>query len=192
MTLTPEPEAGAMLTAAPAFPPSSYKRLSGMLRRGQGYRAPGPCAIPGCTYAARGELDAARYGWEWDKPRSPPFVWDHCHTHDYVRGILCRDHNRRIAPIDNQDHYRLRRYRDLPELLAYRERCPACALSSPWQPVMVRHSPALVHRTAHLAERESTRSGSQVAGAGAFACQWTSGASEHDRYRGGASRHGPV
>jgi hypothetical protein len=127
-----------------------------MLRRGQGYRAPGPCAIPGCTYAARGELDAARYGWEWDKPRSPPFVWDHCHVHDYVRGILCRDHNLRIGPVDNQDHYHLQRYAPakLAALLAYRERCPACVLSGPWHPVMVRHSPALVHRTAHLAERE--------------------------------------
>jgi len=80
-----------------AFPPESYRRLRYLMDHGKGHRAPGPCAIPGCVYPAL-----------HDKPLSPPFVWDHCHLHDYVRGILCRLHNAQISPMDRQDHWFMR------------------------------------------------------------------------------------
>lgn len=146
------------------FPPESYKRLRYLMDRGKGYRAPGPCAIPGCTYIKRGGRWATR-----DIPLSPPFVWDHCHLHDYVRGILCREHNGLLAPIDNQDHWHvagLGRRADLAELLAYRNRCPHCAALGPWRPIMVRHTPAMVHRAAYLDEiqaRYATRRASREA-----------------------------
>ena len=132
--------------AIDAFPPTSYQRLYGMMRRGEGYRAPGPCAIPGCAYRI------------WEKPFSPPFVWDHCHVHDYVRGILCRTHNVQMGPVDRQDHSHLRAIQrhlgqqGIAELLAYWLRCPECAALGPWQPIMVRHSSAIVRR-AFLLER---------------------------------------
>ena len=116
-----------------AFPPESYRRLSFLMRRGKGYRAPGPCAIPGCTYAARGEPDAATEGWEWDKPKSPPFVWDHCHAHDYVRGSLCRYHNGQMRWLDA----RIADPRREAELMAHWLRCPNCEAGG-WEPMATR------------------------------------------------------
>lgn len=121
-----------------------------MRRRGEGWRATGPCAIPGCAY--RSDVDTLM---------SPPFVWDHCHEHDYVRGMLCRDHNQLIAPVEAQDHWRLLhmpRRVVIADLLAYLERCPHCAALGPWRPIMTWHPPGLVRRAAALeAQRQACR-----------------------------------
>jgi hypothetical protein len=134
---------------AAAWPPTSYRRLRSLMRQGTGQRAPGPCAIPGCALAVPDP-----------RPLAPPFVWDHCHAHDYVRGILCRVHNVAMWPVDGQDHAELRRqlahHRGalvLADLAAYWARCPGCAALGAWQPVMVRHSPGIVARAAELAAR---------------------------------------
>lgn len=139
---------------APAFPPASYKRLSGMMKRGQGYQAPGPCAIPGCTWLRRVGDYADTEKRVYRGSSQPLFVWDHCHAHDCVRGILCRNCNGKMAAVDSQHHWLLRNLPGVAELLAYWERCPECAAFGPWQPVMVRHSPSIVRsakRTIELA-----------------------------------------
>jgi hypothetical protein len=141
------------------FPPASYRRLCSLRRRGLGYRAAGPCAIPGCEYAARAIASAARYKARLgyppppiDRPLSPLFVWDHCHAHDYVRGVLCRDCNQKISPWDRQDHWVLRHRQERQEaMIAYRARCPECANLGSWTPIAVRHDPARVHRSKYLA-----------------------------------------
>jgi hypothetical protein len=85
---------------------------------GQGQRAPGPCAIADCDYARR----CARWGYAEDRPLSPVFVWDHCHHHDYVRGMLCREHNGDMQPLDARI---LGADRDAA-LMVHWLRCPRC------------------------------------------------------------------
>lgn len=133
------------------WPPTSYRRLRRLMDRGQGHRAPGPCAIPGCTLARPDP-----------RPLATPFVWDHCHAHDYVRGILCRIHNGMMAPVDNQDHAKIQWWSrlsaatfNLAALTAYWERCPECSSAGPWQPIMVRHSTWIVQSAAERIARDA-------------------------------------
>jgi hypothetical protein len=134
-----------------AFPPESYRRLSSLMKRGKGYRAPGPCAIPECSWVGRLGCDAAKrdYG-----SGLPLFVWDHCHPHDYVRGMLCRYHNGQMRFLDGQDHYAMRgRWSGgglFPLLCAHWERCPPCAERGPWRPLMVFQTSSQVARSRRL------------------------------------------
>lgn len=123
------------------FPPTSYRRLCQMMRQGRGFRAPGPCGFTNCTYVT-----------SFESKLSPPFTWDHCHAHDYVRGMLCRMHNgHHLPPYENQDHWALRR-QGVPdaETIAWLMLCPTCAELGPWHPLMVRQLPYQVSRSKYL------------------------------------------
>ena len=82
--------------------------------------ARGPCEIPGCTNVTL----AAMYVME-------TFVYDHCHIHVEVRGVLCQDCNYAMSSIDKGRRWR-------PELQeayeSYWARCSGCAPFSPWHP----------------------------------------------------------
>ncbi|WP_327710043.1 endonuclease VII domain-containing protein [Streptomyces sp. NBC_00464] len=53
-------------------------------------------------------------------------VWDHCHTHGYIRGPLCAQHNLRMRQYDEG----WERYTGDPDFIEYARRCPGC--SGPW------------------------------------------------------------
>lgn len=145
-----------MATVAEPWPPTSYRRLRSLMDHGRGRRATGPCGITGCDY-----LDSCDGPSRVDSPLYPLFVWDHCHEHDVVRGALCQRHNAAMGYVDRQDHAQLRRYSgQLADLLPYWQRCPGCAALGSWQPVMVRHWPALVRLNldrAAAADRQAAR-----------------------------------
>ncbi|MGO9189596.1 MAG: endonuclease domain-containing protein [Streptosporangiaceae bacterium] len=83
--------------------------------------AQGPCEIPGCTnvtpFAAKCVMET--------------FVYDHCHLHGEVRGVLCQDCNYAMSFIDRGRPWR-------PELQdayeSYWTRCSECAPFGPWHP----------------------------------------------------------
>lgn len=152
-----------MTDTAAVFPPESYRRLRRLMDSGQGYLAPGPCAIPSC--------DRARPD---PRPLNSTYVWDHCHQHDYVRGMLCRYHNVQLGPIENQDHWALRIKPPSRDLLVYWARCPDCAADGPWRPLMLRQSPTRIALAAwfagqvvaggfrRIAEREADQAAASV------------------------------
>lgn len=103
--------------------PLSYSGMVALRKRGRGSPAAGPCQVSGCMYAKH-------------VPR-PRYVYEHCHTHDYIRGIACLECNHFMASIDA---------RVMPDprigwtggrrpagLLEHWARCPGCAAAGPWE-----------------------------------------------------------
>lgn len=109
----------------PVWPPASYKRLRYLMDHGKGQRAIGPCAVPKCRFK--------RYA--PDTPLSPFYVWDHCHLHDYVRGMLCRTHNGLMSWLDA----RIAGHQASSDanLMEHWLRCPQCAAGG-WEPWLTR------------------------------------------------------
>ena len=100
----------------------SYCQLRSLRRRGSVPPASGACAIPKCR-------------------RSFPRVYDHCHAHDYVRGVLCNWCNGLMAFIDVRisliitiGHPRVTAA-EHAALLAHWRRCPYCAAGGDWRPL---------------------------------------------------------
>jgi hypothetical protein len=108
-------------------------RYSELDRRRNAYPAAAPpCAIPGCTYLRR--VYYARAG----DVRRWVVVYDHCHIHDRIRGVLCRDCNNAMthvdAGVDLSGVRSGRKWAELwPAFLAYWERCPECLAGGPWE-----------------------------------------------------------
>lgn len=67
--------------------PASPIRYSEIVRRGMAWRAStwdlSLCAIDGCEVTGNGRL-----------------VFDHCHDHGWLRGVVCFPHNSRLGQID--------------------------------------------------------------------------------------------
>ena len=137
-------------TMAEQFPPQSYRRLRQLMDHGKGFRAPGPCAIQGCDYITS--------GWYCeDKPRSPVFTWDHCHAHDWVRGMLCRNHNSSWMCAVDARLENTWEYDQWPELVAHWHRCPRCA-DEGWRPLYrVDHAAGHAYTAAVSAAQRANR-----------------------------------
>lgn len=86
---------------------------------GQSYRYVGSYPSPRLfTCALHGWKNACTEASAENRQRNW-MVWDHCHTHDIIRGPLCGYHNWRLGrnwPRDQDD----------PEIIAYQANCPAC------------------------------------------------------------------
>lgn len=132
------------------WPPVSYKRLRYLMDHGQGQRAPGPCAIPDCRYIRR----YGSYIRDWESPLSPVFVWDHCHLHDYVRGILCRYHNAQMSLIDRYCPWVIE-HTDLDPMRDHWSRCPQCASNGPWRLLMRQLRPDEIGILREMTERRA-------------------------------------
>ena len=78
--------------------------------------AEGPCEIPGCSSVTQ---------------LAGILVYDHCHLHGEVRGIICEDCNYAMSFIDRGNRWNL----DLREAYeSYWARCSGCAPFGPWHP----------------------------------------------------------
>jgi hypothetical protein len=119
------------------------RRYSELAHRRPG-RPPGPCEVPGCEarqLAALACLSARRRALE----PCPRHVYEHCHAHDYVRGVTCEPCNGAMSLIDARvlmprSWYRRGSQRGpsrLPGLLEHWSRCPECAEGGPWSPLMI-------------------------------------------------------
>jgi hypothetical protein len=102
------------------LPTRRYSQIRGLRRRGLMGPASGPCVIDGCDYSYPGR------------------VYDHCHVHDYIRGVLCLWHNGGMRLIDAHVALETRRgaahARETAARLAHWARCPECTASGEWQP----------------------------------------------------------
>ncbi len=101
--------------SAAALPTRSYAELRALRRRGACPPAAGPC------------WNCGRNGAQ-DRPS-----YDHCHLHDYVRGVLCHGCNIQMAWVDARAAVAAGDWR-----IAYWGRCPRCAAAGPWQPLLTR------------------------------------------------------
>lgn len=95
--------------------PQTFSELQRMRRRGIRVVVEGPCQCCG--------------GGDLDSPQQ--FVVDHCHEHDYIRGIICRGCNGYMSVVDNPgDDTIWRRAWGLEyswtRCVAWREECPEC------------------------------------------------------------------
>jgi hypothetical protein len=115
--LAPEPYwpvVGALKNERAGVPvPTSYSEITRLQKHG-GFRAAGPCQV--CYQEPpHYETGASR------------FTYDHCHEHDFVRGVLCRNCNQSwMTQVDR--HLEDMTSHDLwPALLANWNRCPQCA-----------------------------------------------------------------
>jgi len=116
----------------PAYdlPTRSYARVRELRRRGRLPAATGPCEVPGCEArtAQAGPAEAAR----------TRYLYEHCHQHDYIRGVTCQRCNPALAYIDARVLMPIGWHRPAraAALLEFWSRCPSCAALGPWAPVM--------------------------------------------------------
>jgi hypothetical protein len=86
--------------------------------------ASAPCEIEECRH--RDQLPGYR-------GRGTGYVFEHCHQHDYIRGVACGPCNNDMILIDA----RIDTCASWPRFgayLAWWRRCPACAAGPPWEP----------------------------------------------------------
>jgi hypothetical protein len=117
---------------APPLPPIEpraliirrYSKVKGLRARGILSPATPPCEIDGCRN--RSPLPGYR-------GRGTGYVYEHCHTHDYIRGVTCGPCNNKMIMMDA----RVDTCADWPRFGAYLAwwlRCPTCAAGPPWEP----------------------------------------------------------
>lgn len=118
------------------LPTRRYSQVKELRRRGLMSRATGPCAIDGCAIYRPSQAVYDRC-----------FVYDHCHEHDYIRGVICLWHNTSMAMVDahvmdpemrGSGRTSAAREAEAAALLAHWARCPGCAASGEWEPYQTR------------------------------------------------------
>jgi hypothetical protein len=102
----------------------AYSVVYGLMRARKFPPASGPCDIQGCRHDSRNWWCGPGHAHE-PACRHDIIVYDHCHTHDYIRGSICLSCNGRMIPID-QFIQPYSWQRQMPALIAHWERCPHC------------------------------------------------------------------
>jgi hypothetical protein len=129
-TPTDLPETGsstyyrAVMTEPRALITRRYSKVKGLRARGILSPASAPCEIDGCRNCSP-LPDFRGHG--------TGYVYEHCHRHDYIRGVTCAPCNVQMTLMDARVETcatwpRFRAY------LAWWLRCPACAAGPPWEP----------------------------------------------------------
>src|SRR4029077_6899417 len=101
-----------------------YSKVKGLRARGILSPATPPCEIDGCRN--RSPLPDHR-------GRGTGYVYEHCHQHDYIRGVTCGPCNVQMTLVDA----RVSPSPGCPLFCAYLAwwlRCPTCAAGPPWEP----------------------------------------------------------
>lgn len=101
-----------------------YSKVKGLRARGIMSPASAPCEIGGC----RNREPFSDYG-----GRGTGYVFEHCHRHDYIRGVACGPCNGEMTMMDAQVDTCAESPR-FGALLAWWLRCPTCAAGPPWEP----------------------------------------------------------
>src|SRR5215813_4966942 len=101
-----------------------YSKVKGLRARGILSPATPPCEIGGCSN--RSPLPDHR-------GRGTGYVYEHCHQHDYIRGVTCGPCNVQMTLMDA----RVDTCASWPRFGAYLAwwlRCPICAAGPSWEP----------------------------------------------------------
>ena len=114
----------AAMTEPRALITRRYSKVKGL--RAQGILSPAtpPCEIDGCHNHS--PLPDHR-------GRGTGYVYEHCHQHDYIRGVCCAPCNVQMTLMDA----RVDTCASWPRFgayLAWWQRCPSCAAGPPWEP----------------------------------------------------------
>jgi len=101
-----------------------YSKVKGL--RAQGILSPAtpPCEIDGCHN--RSPLPDHR-------GRGTGYVYEHCHQHDYIRGVTCGPCNVQMTLMDARVDT-CAAWPRFGAYLAWWLRCPTCAAGPPWEP----------------------------------------------------------
>jgi hypothetical protein len=79
-----------------------------------------------------------------DKQKKPGFVFDHCHAHGWIRGIVCASCNGKMRNVDLRMDYTEKYIRvqpdsslieielPTPSYAGHWEKCPDCRMNGPW------------------------------------------------------------
>jgi hypothetical protein len=114
----------AAMTEPRALITRRYSRVKGLRARGILSPAIAPCEIDGCCN--RSPVPGFR-------GRGTGYVYEHCHEHDYIRGVTCGPCNVQMRLMDA----RIDICASGPRFGAYLtwwQRCPACAAGRSWEP----------------------------------------------------------
>ena len=114
----------AAMTEPRALITRRYSKVKGLHARGILSPATPPCEIDGCRN--RSPLPDHR-------GRGTGYVYEHCHQHDYIRGVTCGPCNVQMTLVDA----RVDSCASWPRFGAYLAwwlRCPTCAAGPPWEP----------------------------------------------------------
>jgi hypothetical protein len=114
----------AVMTEARALITRRYSKVKGLRARGILSPASAPCEIDGCRNCS--PLPGFR-------GHGTGYVYEHCHRHDYIRGVTCGPCNVQMTFMDAH----VDACATWPRFGAYLVwwlRCPACATGPPWEP----------------------------------------------------------
>lgn len=128
MTTISRQQAGRPVVPPRPLPTRRYSQVRALRRAGIMTAAAGPCEIAGCDADRQARI--ARHG-----PEPARYVYDHCHAHDHIRGVICVGCNPVMALVDARvlvtgPIYTRQRW---PALLAHWVRCPDCAAAGAWE-----------------------------------------------------------
>jgi hypothetical protein len=131
-----------------------YSKVKGL--RAQGILSPAtpPCEIDGCRN--RSPLPDHR-------GRGTGYVYEHCHQHDYIRGVSCGPCNVQMTLMDA----RVDTCASWPRFGAYLAwwlRCPTCAAGPPWEPWLTAYEYVDGPILAELRDLARTETGSAARG----------------------------
>lgn len=98
-----------------------YSQVRSLTARGMMSRAAGPC-----------EVDESHQPAEAALRRGTGFVYEHCHRHDYIRGVTCQSCNGQMKLIDR--HVDVATLPGFSRYVDWWGRCPACASGPAWEP----------------------------------------------------------
>jgi transposase len=148
-----------------------YSQVKGLRARGIMSAASAPCELPGCHWRAA----MTDY-----RGRGTGYVYEHCHRHDWIRGVTCGNCNGRMALVDARVDECAEP--DWAPYLAWWQRCPECAAGAPWEPWLTRAEYRRLPMLAELADLGRAEPGSRAA-ADALAAVLGWGAMLADRER---------
>ncbi len=105
------------------MPSTSARRLTDSLAVGNRHRYG-----PGLPRVAGAGIRCVAAGCSWHGMRtestSSAIYWDHCHTHEWIRGPVCGSCNCQMAEIDAGQAWR-------EPFISHRQRCPECPPGRP-------------------------------------------------------------
>jgi hypothetical protein len=114
----------AVMTEPRALITRRYSKVKGLRARGILSPASAPCEVDGCrNRSPRPNV----------RGRGTGYVYEHCHRHDYIRGVTCGPCNVQMTLMDAHVDT-CATWPRFGTYLAWWLRCPACAAGPPWEP----------------------------------------------------------
>ena len=129
-----------------------YSKVKGLRARGILSPASAPCEIDGCRNCS----PLPRF-----RGHGTGYVYEHCHQHDYIRGVTCGPCNVQMTLMDAH----VDTCATWPRFGAYLTwwlRCPTCAAGPPWEPWLTADEYNDGPMLAELASLARTEPGSAV------------------------------